>query len=202
LREPVIVVEHMEGGGSRWLVEEYVEAFESVNGLGLRFVVSGVRDHVLGAVLSRRGVPWVWEHAWELGCRDPVIVLDMRAPRVLEPWEARAASCLVVGGIMGDHPPRGRGMLLVWGFPGASVRSLGEMQMSVHTASVVAAMIARRRRLVDIGLVGPGRFTIRGPLGEIEVELPYAYLAGRDGSPVVPERIRRVLERGVMWDEV
>ncbi|MCE4628269.1 MAG: hypothetical protein F7C34_03870 [Desulfurococcales archaeon] len=200
LRGPWIVVEYMEEYPSRWLVEEIAEAYWSARAHGLGFLVSNAWDPRLVALLERRGIPYNSRPASALGC-EPSIVLDMRARRRLEPWEAGAAECLVVGGIMGDYPPRGRGLLLVYSLPGAAVRSLGPEQMSIHTAAKVAALIARGRRLDEIRLAGPGRFTVETPLGTVEVELPYAYTLGPDGRPEVPERVRRVLERGVLWEE-
>lgn len=201
LRRPYILVEHMEEEPTRWLLAEYVEAYEEARRRGVPLAVSGVEDPRLAALLSRRGIPWTRLHSWELPCPGPAIVLDLWAEETLKPWEARAAGCHVIGGIMGDHPPRGRGRLLSLRHTGAISRNLGRAQLSIHTAVWAVLEVMGGAKVSSLPLAGPGKVSIRTPLGSVEVELPYAYPARR-GRPVVPERIRRVLERGVFWDEL
>ncbi len=202
IRPPLIVVEHMEELPTRWLLSEYEEAYEEAEKHGLQLIIAGVREESLQALLWRRGIPFTHRSSWELQCRPPVIVLDLRAEKRLEPWEASSSTCLIVGGIMGDYPPRGRGRLLLMRHPGAVARNLGPEQMSIHTAVWAASEVATGRRVTELRLAGPGRFSIRSLLGEIEVELPFAYPADEDGRPIVPGRVKKVLERGVLWDEL
>ncbi len=199
--KPIVLVEHMEEYPTRWLIAEYTEARDAVESLGGSLVVTGARDGVLQALLDREGVPWRWEHAWELCDRPGTIVLDLWAERDLEPWEAQAADCFVVGGIMGDYPPRGRGKLLAWMFDWSSARRLGSAQMSIHVAAWAAMMVRRGVRVNELPLVEGATVRVRGALGVIEIELPYAYPRGPGGEALVPERIRRVLEKGVVYDE-
>ncbi len=197
----MIVVEHMEEEPTRWLVAEYIEARDAALDAGLGFLVAGVRDPRLQSILSREGVDWSWEHSWELCDKPGTIVLDMWAERDLQPWEAEAADCIVVGGIMGDHPPRGRGRLLSWMFDWSSVRRLGPWQMSIHTAVWAAIMVARGVRVEDLPLAVGAEIEVEAGFGTVRVELPFAYPKGPDGRPVVPERIRKILARGVVYDE-
>ncbi len=201
IRPPLIVIEHMEEKVTRWLIIEYVEAFKRALEKGLYTLITGASTQ-LSAVLTSLGVPNTPLHSWELGCPQPSIVLDMRAEKVLEPYEARGSHCILVGGIMGDHPPRGRGYLLLHNHPGYTMRSLGDEQMSVHTAVYVASLIASGTGLEDIHLVYPARLFLNTPFGDIEVELPYAYVKDSSGEPLVPEELKELLRRGIMWDEI
>ncbi len=196
-----IVIEHMEERPTRWLIAEYIEAAEEAGRLGFNIVFTGVRDPVLQSVLAREGLEWRFEHSWELYDTPRTVVLDLWAPRDLEPGEAESLDYYVIGGIMGDHPPRGRGRLLSWMFESAAKRRLGPYQMSIHVAAWAAAMVARGTPVDRLPVVYGASVRVRTPMGELEVELPYAYPRGPGGRGVVPERIRRVLEHGVLWDE-
>jgi ribosome biogenesis SPOUT family RNA methylase Rps3 len=196
----MVVVEHMEDGASRWLLEEYREAAEVALRAGHRFLVTGVEDPAVAALLARRGLPVARESACTLLRGRLTILLDPAAPKPLEPWEARAADAVVVGGIMGDHPPRGRTYLLAARCPDAARRNLGPHQLSVDGAVKVALMIASGTPLDSVKLVYTPSLNVETPLGVVEVELPYAYPL-RDGKPWLPRGLPRLLERGIMWDE-
>ena len=200
-REPLIIVEHMEEYPTRWLLAEYRVAAREALSRGARFLVAGVRDGVLQALLDREGIPWAWEHSWEAYDVPGTIVLDLWAPRDLDPLEATTARVFVVGGIMGDHPPRGRGRLLAMSFDWASVRRLGPLQMSIHTSVWALLQVRSGVRVEDLPLVEGAEVEVEGPLGKYTVYLPFAYPRGPRGGAVVPEEIRRVLERGVVYDE-
>ena len=202
MESPLVAVEHMEDHPTRWLVEEYVEAAREAARAGLGFVVTGVRDPRLQAILSKKGVEWEWRHSWELYDMPGTIVLDMWASRDLEVWEAQQAKAFVVGGIMGDYPPRGRGRLLSWMFDWASTRRLGEAQLSIHTSVWALAMVRGGVPVNRLPLCPEGA-SFEADLGfyRVEVTLPFAYPCGEDGSPRVPPRIRNLLARGIVWDE-
>lgn len=197
----VIIIEHMEEYPTRWLLEEYTVSHLEAERVGFHLVVAGVRDPRLQALLTRRRIAWVEEHSWEAVDRPGTIVLDMWAQKDLEPEEASAACCFVVGGIMGDHPPRRRGLQLSWRFDWASTRRMGQAQMTIHTAVWAVTAISRGTRVEDLPIGVGGTVEVETAMGTLTVELPYAYPIGEDGKPRVPERIARLLARGVVWDE-
>ncbi len=202
MERPLVVVEYLEEKPTRWLVAELVEAWNALSSVGARFLVTNAFDPRLQAMLAREGVPYTVESVSRLGCVEPRIILDLRAPRRLEPWEARAASCLVIGGIMGDYPPRGRGLLLKTLLPGASERNLGEGQMSIHSTAWVLARLLEGVSLDEIRFVTPGVIEVETPIGLSRIELPF-YYPDPDGSGrgLIPERVRREIVRGSTWDE-
>jgi len=196
-----VLIEHMEEKPTRWLLAEYAEAHEAAARAGMTLLVTGVRDPALQSLLSNMGIPWEEGHAWELADRPGTIVLDMWAARDLEPVEAGAACCFVVGGIMGDYPPRMRGALLTGMFDWASTRRMGREQMTIHTAVWAVGLVASGTPVNRLPLAVGGVVEVETPMGRVSVELPYAYPRGEDGRPRVPERVARILARGVVWDE-
>jgi len=201
LDRPLLLVEYMESYPTRWLLAEIAEAYETAVNAGMGFAVSNVPPGVPQAYMEREGIPYTAESFDRIGCPQPIIVLDMRAPRRMEPWEAASSRCIVIGGIMGDHPPRGRGLLLSMR-PGVALRNLGGEQMSIHSTAWVTAMLYRGASLDSIRLASPGIIEWETPYGSMTVELPYAYPVDPvEGRPVIPERVRRAIIRGSMWDE-
>ncbi len=198
-RRPVIAVHVAEERPSRWLVEEIVESCRFARERGLPFVALNVVDQRLQAELSRRGVPWLW--GYEEALVQPCILLDMRAERRLQPWEASTASHIIVGGIMGAHPPRGRTYLLASGvYHQCARRSLGPGQLSIDGAVKVASLIASGADPSEIELVEGLTLEVDTGLGVVEVELPFAYPRYR-GRLLAPGFLRELLARGVLWEE-
>ncbi|MEB3774594.1 MAG: hypothetical protein GSR86_06700 [Desulfurococcales archaeon] len=196
----LILIEHMEDRVSRWVLEEYLESSRVAEGAGMELIVTGVSSDYDYAVLSSRGVNVSREHSWEL-CDDPkTIVLDLWASRDLSPHEAMAGECFVIGGIMGDHPPRGRGRLLTMHFDWAAFRRLGPRQLSVDGAVKVLTMLRGGVSLDRIEFVESPTFRIDTGLGSVEVLLPFSYPV-RDGKPWISSGLLRLLARGLEWDE-
>jgi len=204
LQRTLIVIEHLEDGVSRWLLAEYREVIKVSREAGAEVVFTNVKDPILRPLLEREGAKVYAEEGWRLFNRSKAIVLDLEAEKTLEPWEDREACCLIVGGIMGDHPPRGRTRIISSYYTNAAKRNLGPHQLSVDGAVKVSLRILRGARLKEVGLVGPPvRLTIRGPFNNlIEVELPYVYPSRPDGLPDIAEELLNLLEKGIMWDEI
>ncbi len=200
---PDIVVEHLEWKTTRWLVEEYIEVVRVAREAGVRAVFTNVWDPALAAILERAGAVVHSKPGWEVLDTGRAIVLDPWAEKRLEPWEAAWARYLVVGGIMGDHPPRGRTRYISFMYTAAAKRNLGPHQLSVDGAARVALEVARGSSLDEIKLVVGVKFEVEGlpGLGSVEVELPFAYPVGPDGSPLIARGVVALLKRGIAWDE-
>jgi ribosome biogenesis SPOUT family RNA methylase Rps3 len=200
VREWFIVIDNMEVRVSRWVLEEYVEAYRVARSRGVKLYVSGLVTHELEALLARRGVEVIWDSR-SLCNRPDSILLDLWAEKTLDPLEVWGARCFIVGGIMGDHPPRGRTRLLYDKYPYAARRNIGPLQFSVDGTVKMLVKILGGMRVDEIEIAYPVTIEVKGPLGVVEVELPYAYPV-EGGRPMVPEGIVRLLERGIMWDEL
>jgi ribosome biogenesis SPOUT family RNA methylase Rps3 len=167
-----IVVEHLEPVLSPWVFLEYKHAASLVGGL----LVTNVKDERERACL----VPFaeaVEESIGELAGSEEILVLDPQAGEALSPEDFHRFKYVVVGGIMGDFPPRGRTRKLLTEKLGASARTLGSCQLSVDGAVYVAWRVARgeplERLRVALGL------TLKR--GFLEVKLPYCYPVGEEG---------------------
>lgn len=197
-----MVVEHWEERVTRWLLEEYLETVRIAMGAGVTPVFTNVTDPGLASVLARHGALVDPRPGWERFNTSHTIVLDLEAPRILEPWDLAVAEAVVIGGIMGDHPPRGRTRLISSMYTQAAKRSLGPHQFSVDGAARVVAEVLRGRRIGELRVQFGVTIPVRQGRYEFEVYLPFAYLLGEDGQPLIPEGVRRLLERGIVWDEL
>jgi ribosome biogenesis SPOUT family RNA methylase Rps3 len=204
--KPLIVVEHLEDHFSKWVRAEYEHAKIIV---GDRFVVTNAGRfcseiaEVVGAencfkesILSLQGVLY--------SNPSHVIILDMRADKPLTPGEAGNAEAIVIGGILGDHPPRGR----TWSQltskalrEGMKARHLGMYQLSIDGAVYVAYQVLRGRSLDEIELVlNP---VIEVELGDgfvREIELPFAYPRVR-GKSLIYKKVVELLRSGLGYEE-
>ncbi|GHJ86565.1 hypothetical protein NliqN6_2967 [Naganishia liquefaciens] len=122
-----------------------------------------------------------------------VCLLDPRAPQVLSPADGApgAFEFFLFGGILGDDPPRDRtGELRKLGF---ETRHLGSVQMTTDTAlGVTKIIIDDKIPLDEISYVDHP--TIRFNDKE-SVEMPFRYVKGPDGEPILPAGMRELLQQ-------
>ncbi|MHB9302779.1 hypothetical protein [Thermofilum pendens] len=104
---------------------------------------------------------------------DTVIILDPSAPTPLSPEDFRGKTAVVIGGIMGSHPPRRRTREeLTSKMRIGAARNIGDGQFTIDGAAYVALEVSRGRRLDEI----PVQRGLSLSLKEgIEVVLPYVY---------------------------
>ena len=202
-QRPLIVIEHLEPVLSRWLALEYEHSVQLARG---RIAFTNC-DEGLERLAARLGAPCYRESVVGLkgvlySSSDRVIILDPQAPERLEPWEAAKAEVIVVGGILGDHPPRGRTKTLLSSrMPGALKRNIGPHQFSIDGAVYVALQVIRGRRLEEIPYRVGLRFKFETVYGlEVEVELPYAYPLV-NGRPLHHPKLPELLRSGLAYEE-
>jgi len=199
-----VIIEHLEDRLSRWLLIEYRHAVSLVD--RDRLVFTNVRRPEWRAVLS--GLGQVFEEPIEgtplMSVLRRLIVLDPRARTLLNPEDfAEKPVGVVVGGILGDHPPRGRTYrLLTRRLLGlCEPRSLGPCQFSIDGAVYMALQVASGRRLYEIPVV-KGVKVVRSWMGmTLEVELPYCYPL-HEGKPWISSELLDYLAGEVALDEV
>jgi len=200
------VVEHLEDHASRWISAEYEHARKLV-GTKLVITNAGRFCDQLSRIVG--GDACFRESILELMGRlyqrpEKVIVLDPRAARRLEPHEAAEAEAIVVGGILGDHPPRGRTWSLLTekaARMGMKARNLGPRQLSIDGAVYVAHLVAQGTRLEDVELVENPSIEIELGDGLVrEVVLPFAYPVV-NGKPLIYEKVVRLLRGGLGYEE-
>ncbi len=179
-----IVIEHLEDHYSPWLIYEYIHAAQVSR---CRIIYTNIGDTRVARILSRYGEVYS-QHAWEVLPRESIMVLDPNAEETLSSREAGAYN-LLIGGILGDYPPRGRTRELLTEPLGLPARSIGEGQYSIDGAVYVACQLQMGMELREIRYIDG--LTVKG--ADHEVHLPYRYPVV-EGRPLLSPVIRRILE--------
>ena len=194
----IIVIENYEEWPSRWVIGEYLESYRIAVSAGFKLVVANVTNPYMESLLLKFNVPVLRFSGARLYDTNKTIVLDLWADKPLAPHEAQLACVYVIGGIMGDHPPRGRGRIMRLSYTNSAYRNLGPKQFSVDgVVKVLDMVINEGRDPLSIEVVDGLNIEIPSPWGSVTVSLPYAYPKG-----YVPSFIKKLLESGVAWDEV
>jgi len=183
----MIVVENLEEPGE-WLFIEYEHAFELI---GNDLLITSAKDEKLKRFLKERGIPYREESVVELfpELPKPWAALDPKGEKELEPEEAKGT--IIVGGILGAHPPKGRTWKeLTSKMPkGVLVRNIGEGQFSIDGACAVAYLISKGIKLKEIEVLKGLKIRLPSlPGTEGYGELPYWYPV-INGKPFFPEKL-------------
>ena len=176
----LFVIEHLEPRLSEWVLIEYEHASMIVGRENLAFtnVKRGFK------ALERLGKVYR-ESVVELFDREDIIVLDPKAEELLEPSDFDHVRAVVVGGILGDHPPKGRTFKLITSkMKRARARSLGDCQFSIDGAVYMALKVASGVRLSEI----PVAKSLTLKCGDLEIHLPFCYPLV-NGKPVISPKL-------------
>ncbi|MEM3640679.1 MAG: SAM-dependent methyltransferase [Candidatus Bathyarchaeia archaeon] len=180
---PLFVIEHLEPKIGKWLLYEYMHASQIAGKNHLMFAnVKMERD---AAELSKLGI--VEERsAMEIFNPRKVIILDPKAEQPLKPQDFKDKEVIVVGGILGETPPKGRTFRLITKrFQKAITRNLGKPQFSVDGAIYLAKLVSQGTPLEKI----PVKKGLTLKLNEnAEIYLPYAYPL-KNGKPVISQKL-------------
>lgn len=192
----LIVIEHLEPVISRWLLIEYKHAAEIAKGNLLITNVCGEEDiNLLRQFASAR-----CESASEIFRRP--IILDPSSSVLLSPRDREIAEAFIIGGILGDHPPRGRTKeLLTSKFRDPVTRSLGEGQYSIDGAVYVTyKVIFEGKQLSEIPYVDGLKISAKAGFLEHEIFLPFRYPLV-NGKPLIHPDLLRYIKGRVTVEE-
>jgi ribosome biogenesis SPOUT family RNA methylase Rps3 len=189
-KPPKIVVEHLEPKLSAWLLFEYENASKL---LGKKILFTNVKSGHAREMLrrfggvERRSVLDIFPH-------EKLVILDPRAKRTLAPRDFDGNTVAVVGGILGEHPPRGRTRaLLTSKVPKAKTRNLGHEQFTIDGAVYIAKTIMGGKKISAIPIKSGLILRVKlKPRGVYEVELPYVYPIVK-GSPLISKKLLKYL---------
>ncbi len=203
--KPMIVIEHLEPVLTKWVYLEYRHVSMMVGEENLIITnVTSKKDREKLSEFAR-----VYEESISVLIDkleyDRAIVLEPRARERLEPEDFDTGKVLIIiGGIMGDHPPKGRTWeLLTTRILGRAVpRNLGPGQLSVDGAAYVALQIARGRRLEEIPVVEGIEIEVPSPFPGLKntIILPFTYPVV-DGKPLLAPGLLEYLKREIVLDE-
>ena len=192
----MFVIEHLEPVISKWLFIEYMHASTIVGKDKLVFTnVKNPRDR---EVLSKLGFVRS-ESSCEIFSPNKVIILDPKASEKLKPEDFIGKDAVIIGGILGDHPPKGRTHRFITSkFVGAFARNIGEGQFSIDGAVYVAKLVSEGSRLENI----PVKRGLTIKLNErAEIHLPYVYPI-KNGKPLMHENlIKYLVSEEIVRDE-
>lgn len=191
-----VVVEHLEECLSPWLLSEYKYV---VKLFGKSTVFTNVRDPVTRNILRGLNVEVTEKSIVELvteGVIGRVIVLDPRARDGLKPEDLREVDVVVIGGIMGEHPPKGRTYASITSKLRLKclVRNLGKLQLTIAGTAYVLSKIAGGVLLEELDIKFGLRLSVNIGNYEVSIELPYAF-PYENGVPVLPEDYMEVVSR-------
>jgi len=200
----VVVIEHLEELYSVWLEIEYRESSKIVGQENIIF--TNVKDNTLKDKLKRYGsvkcesIVDIYEEQFE-----KTIVLDPKCDEPLKPedFDFKGDLAIVVGGILGDHPPKGRTWnLLTSRMPNAIARSLGKYQYPIYCAVYVAWEVAKGKRLDEIPVVYGVELEVKRGKDLIHtIYLPYAYPIV-NGEAYIPKSLKDYLARKIVYYEI
>ncbi|MEM3597199.1 MAG: SAM-dependent methyltransferase [Candidatus Bathyarchaeia archaeon] len=173
------VIEHLEPEIGTWLNIEYMHASEIVS--KNRLIFTNVKGEADKNRLSSLGT--VKEQSFaELYNPLEIVILDPKANSTLTPEDLANKKAVVIGGILGDHPPRGRTKLLMTSrCSEAAARNIGKDQFAIDGTVYVAKLVSEGFRLEEIP-VKKG-LTIKLS-GHHSIYLPYAYPL-KDDKPLI-----------------
>ena len=205
MRKALFVIEHLEDEVGKWVLLEYENVARIVGKENL--IITNIRNcGELGKIakcVNKDVTSFLRKHE-----QDNIVVLDPKADKVLEPWDFidNKLNIIIIGGILGDHPPKGRTWKLLTtkilekGF-NVKVRNLGKEQLTIDGAAYVAYLIFKGKRLSEIPFQEGLRIVRKIGLIEHEIILPYKYPV-LDGKPLVNPKLIEYLVKGIVVDEI
>ncbi|HDI12220.1 MAG TPA: hypothetical protein ENF63_01355 [Candidatus Bathyarchaeota archaeon] len=166
----LFVIEHLEPEIGKWLYIEYMHTSEIAGKDKLMF--TNVKNSKDAELLSKLGTV-KHESFARIFAPEKIIILDPKASKKLRPEDFMGKEAVIIGGILGDYPPRGRTEKLVAAkLPTATIRNIGREQFSIDGAVYMAKLVGEGRKLEEIPIMNG--LTIK--LNEhAEIFLPYAY---------------------------
>lgn len=186
---PKIVIEHLEPTLSAWLLFEYENASKIFK---KKVWFTNVKNKSIQKKLKKLGTIRQ-QSVLKIFPHEKLVILDPRAKKTLMPDDLKGA-IVVIGGILGEHPARGRTKILLTSkAPKAKTRNLGREQSTIDGAAYIVKAIMEGKKISSIptkrGLIL--RVKLK-PSGVYEVELPYVYPLV-NGSPLISKKLSRYL---------
>ncbi|KAI5360042.1 putative RNA methyltransferase TK0422/Sfm1 [Septoria linicola] len=195
------IVEHLDPELEDWQALEYNTISEESAAVGSKFLLSGLTPEfekfekltIPKSDRTERTVESIYPSAEE---RSKVCLLDPKAEKDLSPEDGAQFDAFLFGGILGDDPPRDRtGDLRKLGFPG---RRLGPEQMTTDTAVRTTRIVVQEgKKLDEIEYVDRPEIPITDEHGNVKpnetIEMPFKYVKGTDGKPIIPKGMLELL---------
>lgn len=182
----MVIIEHLEPCINKWLLKEY--EFVSVI-FRNRIAFTNVTREQDIELLKPLGQVYRVSATELFRDMNNIIVLDPSAEEKLYTSDLKYAKYVIIGGIMGDNPPKGRTRLFITSrLSRAKPRNLGRKQFTIAGAAYVLKQIELGKRIDDIKYIYGLKIKKRLTKDiELEIELPYAFPLDDQGNIVLPE---------------
>jgi ribosome biogenesis SPOUT family RNA methylase Rps3 len=178
-----VIIEHLEPELSKWILYEYESAY---NILGDNVLITGVKiDYI----------PSTEKRFHEVLDPTKVVILDPFAEEKLSRKDLTENEAIIIGGILGDHPPRGRTKeFLSDNFPQAKKRNLGKDQFTIDSTALLIKELLLGKKKVKYTFMP--KILCRYKETESEIDLPFAYVL-LDGKPYIYPKLFSFLTKGL-----
>ena len=198
------VIEHMEESVDNWVECEYKRIVRDCGGKNLIFTnmkpgkncpTYESMDYLDGALC----VPESFEEYYGARDKKRVCLLDEQAEKDLTPGDSTEFDFFLFGGILGNVDEQDADRTKVLREQLYSSRMLGNHQMTTPTAACVTHLILDEQKPFE-----SLKFVDR-PEFETEYEgetlmMPFRYLVGDDGKPIMAEGVLDILTGDLEWD--
>ncbi len=192
---PKIIIEHCEPVLSKWLWIEYKHSSEILGRENISF--TNVKNEKERNILSTLGTVYEESIINMRELHPKIIILDPKASQTLTQHEA-ITSILVVGGILGSSPPKGRTWKLITSrIPNVKARNLGHIQLPIDVSVYVSLKIASGTPLHDIKI--KRGINIKISKNHI-IRLPFGYPIVNGKIFISPELVK-YLKHDIVKDE-
>ena len=182
-----LIIEHLEPKLWKWCLVEYSHISSVVGKEHVTFTnISRPADQKKLASFGK-----VYEKKFKELHFENVCILDPGAKDTLV-CSDKKISYLLLGGILGDFPPRKRTKKELTSVLGLPTRNLGHYQMSTNTAGIVAWKILQGTPLSAMKF--NRKLTVNAGDGEV-VELPYRFLL-ENGKPLLAPGYENMVKKG------
>ena len=198
--KPIVIIEHCEKDFSPWLILEYRHSSLIYGRDNVIFTRIPRRYHKImlkyGRVYEESTIELLKENVikpWELG------VLDPKATETLTYSDLLTLKYITIGGILGDHPPKGRTYEYITSKMPSGVRSfnIGEGQYSIDGAVYYVHYLWINGSLQGFKYIDGARVDTEYGY----VELPFRYPVV-NGKPLLADGLEYYLKYRKIRDDI
>jgi len=196
-----VIVEHLEECVSPWMLSEYKFLSKIFEGRVIFTNVKSSKDREelegLGMIFSEDFL----EIIKKLGLKK-VLILDPQADKQLRHNELVGVDAVVIGGIMGDNPPKGRTYQLITSkAKNLESRNLGKKQFTIAGTAYILKEIEDGKELEELDIREGLRLEGRVNNIEITIELPYVFPYKNEKPVIPPDYVEVILYKSLIFEE-
>jgi ribosome biogenesis SPOUT family RNA methylase Rps3 len=182
----VYIIEHLEPELGIWCMFEYERISHIVGKENLWFTNITKDAHKLEHLGTVKNKSVKTLHL------PNACVLDPEAPTLLTPEKVKPHHYIIIGGILGDYPPKKRTTKELTQFVrGAHAYNIGKKQFSTDNAAYIVDQIVKGTSFTNIKT----KYKISIPVDNIaSIDLPYCYPLDKQGTPLMNPKLLEYLK--------